>query len=513
MSEKSAYTYSYSRLRGELIAKKSFELKKYGKQTELEWLCRAYLHDEEISKYNSIEWQALGIDINTLPKIIKWIDNFLESARIIVYLRDHAQNILANTSDSSSEEMVKSFVKNCNNYLLIWKLHDIFFVKLKWRTLSNGENRPFIFRIEDPTTVPVSLTDTTKYATMRAIRGRVDLGRLIMRDATIVQLLPTIDEERGNGCFTTHVVLNTSLFVRFYIRQLYYSTKDESEWLHITNRLCLTDELLKQIRNSLTYITNRSLNGRKQPEIQALFVICVYLALEAEEDSPYSPYYKSCVIAMRKQLIKANVTEQQIYTGIEALRDTINKTPMKEFAEKAAKVEIVSTKNYSNSPQTIEKEHPVVFISYSWDGKEHEEWVLKLATDLRFDNGIDVILDKWDLRLGKLLPDFMAHAVTDSDRVICVMTPNYKKKSDGLTGGVGLEYSIISAEIQKDVKTDKFIPLFRSGEDVPTFLAGRDYIDMRDDTKYLEKIEDLARDILKIPKYEKPQLGAIPKFD
>ena len=43
----------------------------------------------------------------------------------------------------------------------------------------------------------------------------------------------------------------------------------------------------------------------------------------------------------------------------------------------------------------------------------------------------------------------MAHAVKDSDRVICVMTPNYKKKTDNLEGGVGVEYSIISAEIKK----------------------------------------------------------------
>ena len=127
--------------------------------------------------------------------------------------------------------------------------------------------------------------------------------------------------------------------------------------------------------------------------------------------------------------------------------------------------------------------------------------------------GIDVILDKWEMKLGKLLPDFMAHAVTDSDRVICVMTPNYKKKSDRLTGGVGVEFSIISAEIQKNVKTDKFIPLFRNGEDVPTFLDGRDFVDMRDDSKYDEAIEELVRDIFNKPKYKKPELGAIPKLD
>lgn len=163
--------------------------------------------------------------------------------------------------------------------------------------------------------------------------------------------------------------------------------------------------------------------------------------------------------------------------------------------------------------QKAQEAHPKVFISYSWDGEAHEEWVLKFATDLRTTYGIDVILDKWEMKPGKLLPDFMAHAVTDSDRVICVMTPNYKKKSDGHTGGVGLEYSIISAEIQKNVKTDKFIPLFRNGEDVPTFLDGRDFVDMRDDSKYSEAIEELVRDILDKPKYKKPELGAIPKLD
>ena len=164
-------------------------------------------------------------------------------------------------------------------------------------------------------------------------------------------------------------------------------------------------------------------------------------------------------------------------------------------------------------PCTTQEVHPKVFISYSWDDKEHEEWVLKLAKELRSNNGIDVILDKWDMKLGKPLTHFMAHAVTDSDRVICVMTPNYKKKTENLDGGVGVEYSIITAEIQKDIQTEKFIPLFRSGEDVPTFLAGRDYIDMRDDSKYDEAIEELVRDIFNKPKYKKPELGAIPKLD
>ena len=159
-------------------------------------------------------------------------------------------------------------------------------------------------------------------------------------------------------------------------------------------------------------------------------------------------------------------------------------------------------------------DHPVVFISYSWDDTNHEKWVLNLATRLQSKFGIEVILDKWEMKLGKLLPHFMEHAITDSQRVICVMTPNYKKKTDKLLGGVGVEYSIITAEIQKNIKTDKFIPLFRSGnlDDIPTFLAGRDFVDMREDAVFDKAIEDLARDIWDEPKYRKPVLGAKPKF-
>lgn len=173
------------------------------------------------------------------------------------------------------------------------------------------------------------------------------------------------------------------------------------------------------------------------------------------------------------------------------------------------------TNSTSIVSRDFDESHPTVFISYSWDNKKHEDWVLKLATDLQSKYGIEIILDKWEMRLGKLLPHFMEHAITDSQRVICVMTTNYKKKTEKLAGGVGVEYSIISAEIQKDIKTEKYIPLFREGnlEDIPTFLSGRDFVDMRDDSKYNEEIKNLARDIWNEPKYKKPKLGAKPKFD
>lgn len=163
-------------------------------------------------------------------------------------------------------------------------------------------------------------------------------------------------------------------------------------------------------------------------------------------------------------------------------------------------------------------EAPTVFISYSWDSPEHSDWVLNLATKL-MENGVYVILDKWDLGLlGKPLPDFMEKAISKSNRVICIMTPNYKMKTEKSEGGVGYEYSIITAEIFADgVNTSKFIPLIRQGaenESVPTALRGRKYVDMRNDAEFEDKfVHELLRDIHNAPKYKKPALGAKPKFD
>ena len=174
-----------------------------------------------------------------------------------------------------------------------------------------------------------------------------------------------------------------------------------------------------------------------------------------------------------------------------------------------------SSKAIAPAKEASTDKHPVVAISYSWDNDEHENWVVQLATCLQAEYGIKVVLDKWELKFGKLLPHFMEHAIRDSQRVICVMTPNYKKKTEGLEGGVGVEYSIISAEMQKDMKTEKFIPLLREGDFkkvTPIFLEGRDFIDMRDGQDFNKRIEELARDIWDEPRYKKPEIGRKPNF-
>lgn len=67
---------------------------------------------------------------------------------------------------------------------------------------------------------------------------------------------------------------------------------------------------------------------------------------------------------------------------------------------------------------------PKVFFSYSHDSGRHKDWVLTLATRL-LANGVNVVLDQWDLRLGGDLPLFMESGLTEADRVLSICTNQY----------------------------------------------------------------------------------------
>ena len=84
-----------------------------------------------------------------------------------------------------------------------------------------------------------------------------------------------------------------------------------------------------------------------------------------------------------------------------------------------------------------ETKPPKVFISYSWEDDEHNQWVVDFATRLRKD-GVETIIDKWGVRYGKSLTTFMEKAIRNNDFVLLICTPMYKEKFDQRLGG--LEY-------------------------------------------------------------------------
>lgn len=152
----------------------------------------------------------------------------------------------------------------------------------------------------------------------------------------------------------------------------------------------------------------------------------------------------------------------------------------------------------------------IVFISYSWDSTEHQDWVIQLATELR-GVGIDVMLDAWDTDLGDDLAVFMEKGVRDSDRVLIVCTEDYVVKANAGLGGVGYEKTIVTGELVRNVGTKKFIPIIRSGSNpgtlAPTFISTRRYCDFRDDSNFETEFAKLVASITQGAVLKKPPLG------
>jgi hypothetical protein len=164
---------------------------------------------------------------------------------------------------------------------------------------------------------------------------------------------------------------------------------------------------------------------------------------------------------------------------------------------------------------TVKENVKTVFISYSWDTEEHKKWVLDLANRL-VNEGVNVILDRYELRPGKSLPHFVETAIKKADRILIVFTQNYKLKAEKRAGGVGYEYSIMNSELYKNqTNNERIIPVLRNGtstDSIPEFMQQYIHIDMRNDENYENSYTDLLREIYDEPEIIKPEIGTKRKI-
>jgi hypothetical protein len=155
---------------------------------------------------------------------------------------------------------------------------------------------------------------------------------------------------------------------------------------------------------------------------------------------------------------------------------------------------------------------PRLFISYSHDDQAHKDWVLMLATRL-VANGVDVLLDQWDMRLGSDLPRFMETGLSGADRVLAVCSTAYVDKSNRGQGGVGYEKMVLTGQLMRDITADRIIPVIRnnaSSDVLPTFLLSRLYVDFRAEEVFEARYAELLRDIHDLPVAPRPPLGLNP---
>lgn len=146
----------------------------------------------------------------------------------------------------------------------------------------------------------------------------------------------------------------------------------------------------------------------------------------------------------------------------------------------------------------IESIRPKVFISYAWGkNEEYKPWVKKLADSLAPE--IDVILDQNELGFGSHLTRFMTNGIEDSDRILVVLTPWYKKKSKEIKGGTAFEEAIISTDLLGGIDSRKILPVLLEGDkesSAPLSIKGLIYCDMTDEKLFDTRIEELKSDIL-----------------
>jgi len=156
-----------------------------------------------------------------------------------------------------------------------------------------------------------------------------------------------------------------------------------------------------------------------------------------------------------------------------------------------------------------DEEHPRVFISYSWKDEGVKSWALDLAKKL-CANGVDARLDRFHLRPGMDLPQWMTNEVLKASKVLLICDSNYAEKADTRRAGVGWETMIIQGDmmLQGEMNTKYIVVAFGDFEkNTPIYMKSKLGISREDiDRNFnllLEQIFDIDA---------APEIGAIPTW-
>lgn len=159
-----------------------------------------------------------------------------------------------------------------------------------------------------------------------------------------------------------------------------------------------------------------------------------------------------------------------------------------------------------------------VFVTYSWDSQEYNDKVLAFVDFLR-RNGFDADLDQ-NITQSETAINFkqmMFKNLTNSSKVIILLSEKYRERANNFIGGVGTEYTYILNDI--DVNPKKYILCTFSSLNnlnpnsiLPDGLLGRELISLYDDSKnsyekLFKKLMDYNSITLSPVKFDKPILN------
>lgn len=149
-----------------------------------------------------------------------------------------------------------------------------------------------------------------------------------------------------------------------------------------------------------------------------------------------------------------------------------------------------------------------VFISYSWDSDDHQEWIAHLVRSLRME-GYDANYDQNITSDSTVnLNRMMVEEIRDNDFIILVITEKYAEKADSFSGGVGFESELLLSLVNNNRK--KIILIIRqpdvSPKKVPFYLEGFHYFDFSG-RSFKGPFEELIHRLQKTPKFDIGEIG------
>jgi len=261
----------------------------------------------------------------------------------------------------------------------------------------------------------------------------------------------------------------------------------ESKGASIERDRCLTEYILPELKQQFSAL------GEDEIE-QIKSFPCIFAYEQVHRKDAYIGYIRNVVIGQYSVNIDYELAGEIIkfddFTNLSRKLD-LGAWELNRTHWTIKNIDIESIKPYFDRNM----EHkPCVFISYSWTPVENQKYVFELVSSLNSD-GIKVIYDKKDLRLGQDKDYFMERALTNNeiDYVLVICNKDYKEKADNRHGGVGYESEIIISQLSSKPLQTRIIPVVIETNDrgeayLPTFLKARLFVDLTRENGYQDLV-------------------------
>ena len=403
----------------------------------------------------------------------------------------------ANVEEDSNLHIDPSLLKECsipefnNSYEKYLKYFSNIFLLAKY---ADGNNRVFkqiIQRLKFKEIANTGLGYSQKNKSGNAIGEKlakqiansvIELYHLGIDDPVIFELMPFFEDNIGAdriSDMTTYILIK--------------------DFLLYTQRVC--NELNIPMRPSVRY--QAKIYDLPQYKKKGLIFVPFSILCDLPKARDWDDIDDVCSynIALRRRIcqeIGINLTEARKLPKYKIKEFLLNnRKELLFFIQDWKNKKHISYEQMQEQNEIINRNKPIIFISYSWDDEEHKKWVKKLADSLKM-HGINVLLDQY-LPKGTSLTRFMMEGIKKADKVLIIGTPLYKEKADNYVGGTNIEHQIINIQIGKNFDTIKFIPVLRKGSYDISFtdlIGDRTGYDFRDDSKYDSLILELVNDMM-----------------